>query len=99
MSDVGEIQETPKDMIARGLGSAWERLGPLSAGAVATSLLLVTGGRLLSRAVGLGIGRRLGLSTVAGLLSLGLWLVAGPGDVDNRGRGHAAGADGTPNRE
>lgn len=73
------IQRLPGDMIAGGLRSAWERLGPLSTGAVATSLLLVTGGRLITRALGLGPGRRFGLSAAVGVLSLGLWLLTGPG--------------------
>ncbi len=91
MSDKGEIQAASGDVIARGLSSAWERLGPLSTGAVATSLLVVTGGRLLGRAVGLGAGRRFGLSAAVGLLSLGLWLLTGPGKADDTESG---GADG-----
>ena len=93
MSDDGEIQAASGDAIARGLSSAWERLGPLSTGAVATSLLVVTGGRLLGRAVGLGAGRRLGLSAAVGLLSLGLWLLTGPGKADDTEREGADGAE------
>jgi hypothetical protein len=86
VSDEGDIQAPSGDVIARGLTSAWERLGPLSTGAVATSLLLVTGGRLFGRAVGLGVGRRFGLSAAVGMLSLGLWLVTGPGKAANSER-------------
>jgi hypothetical protein len=74
-------------MIARGLTSAIDRLGPLSVGAVATSLLLVTAGRILRLALGAGARRRLGWSSAAAFSTLGLWLLTGPGDASDDGQG------------
>ncbi|HSG81210.1 MAG TPA: hypothetical protein VLC48_03095 [Gemmatimonadota bacterium] len=81
MRESTELEAAAEGVVARGLASAMERLGPLSVGAVTTSLLLVTGGRILRYALGAGVSRRLGWSSAAALLTLGLWLLTGPGDA------------------
>ena len=89
MNEESGLEPVSEGLLGRGLSSAWEQLGPLSVGAVASSLLLVSGGSLVRRLLGAGVGRRLGWSTTVALLSLGLWLVAGPGGADEPGDGGA----------
>jgi hypothetical protein len=95
MNEESGLEPVSEGMLGRGLSSAWQQLGPLSVGAVASSLLLVTGGRLLGRVLGVGAGRRLGWSTTVALLSVGLWLVAGPGGADEPDGGAADESDTT----
>lgn len=77
-------------VLGRGLASAWERLGPLSTGAVASGVLLVAGGRVLRRALGSHRSRRLGWSVLAALVPLGLWLLTEHGGTNE---GEQRGAD------
>ncbi len=63
-----------------GLGSAWDRLAPLSLGAVASSALIVMASAGLRRLLGPG-RRALGWLGVAALLPLAVWVLWDDGET------------------
>lgn len=75
--DLGMLDAIGDGAIGRGLVSVWERLAPLSVGAVASGVAILAGGSLLRRALGSTRGRGLRWVGVAALVPLGLWLWAG----------------------
>ncbi len=64
-------------VIERVVGPAWERLGPLSAGAVAGSFALVGARGLLRRLMGRRYGRILSWAGAVALVPVALWLLSG----------------------
>lgn len=88
---MSSIEHLPDDegIVDRGLG-AWDRLGPLSAGAVAASLLAVGVGRLLGLLVGRGARRSFGWSAVGALVPLALWLLTASDDDRREAAGQGA---------
>lgn len=64
-------------LIDRALGPAWERLGPLSAGAVAGSVAIVGARGILRRLFGRRYGRIVSWVGAAALVPVALWLVSG----------------------
>jgi hypothetical protein len=81
------LQTVIEFALERGLGPAWEKLGPLSAGAVVSSVVIVGAGSLLRRALGSRYGRALGWLSAAALLPLGVWLLAEVTKEENPERG------------
>jgi threonine/homoserine/homoserine lactone efflux protein len=65
--------------LERGLHSAWEQLGPLSVGAVISSVVVVGASALLRRALG-SKRHLLGWAGAAALLPIGLWLLSAGGE-------------------
>ncbi|MGD2216388.1 MAG: hypothetical protein PVJ64_06515 [Gemmatimonadales bacterium] len=59
------------------VGPAWERLGPLSAGAVAGSVVLVGARGLLRRLFGRRYGRIISWVGAVSLLPVALWMLSG----------------------
>lgn len=64
-------------VIERVVGPAWERLGPLSAGAVAGSVALVGARGVLRRLMGRRYGRILSWVGAVALVPVALWLLSG----------------------
>jgi len=76
--DEGAALEAMTDaLVERVLGPAWERLGPLSAGAVAGSAALVGARGLLRRLFGRRYGRIISWVGAAALVPVALWLLSG----------------------
>lgn len=74
------LEKITDGVLDRGLGSVWERLAPLSAGAVASGAVIVAAGAVLRRALDPERGRGLRWLGLATLVPLGLWLLAGEAD-------------------
>jgi uncharacterized membrane protein len=83
------IEAVSESFLGRGVASTWERLAPLSAGAVATSVVIVGARAVLRRAVGRGGARALGLLAAASLVPLGLWWLSEPVDSEGPEQGSA----------
>jgi hypothetical protein len=64
-------------LIDRVVGPAWERLGPLSAGAVAGSVAIVGARGFLRRVFGRRYGRIISWVGAAALVPVALWLLSG----------------------
>jgi hypothetical protein len=64
-------------LIDRVVGPAWERLGPLSAGAVAGSVAIVGARGFLRRVFGRRYGRIMSWVGAAALVPVALWLLSG----------------------
>ena len=74
-----ELEPRADGALERGLGSAWERLAPLSVGAVVSAAAIVGATALLRRA--LGPSRRvLGWAGAIALLPIGYWLLSDAAD-------------------
>ena len=63
-------------ILDRWLGPAWQRLTPLSAGAVLGAVVIVGSGTLLKRLLGSRSSRALGWIGSVGLVSAALWLLS-----------------------
>lgn len=77
---VTSLEKIADEVIDLGVGHFWDRLSPLSAGAVASGVVIVSACTLLRRALGFNRRGGLGWLTAAALVPLGLWLLAGTGD-------------------
>ncbi len=62
-------------VLEEGLGSAWDRLAPLSLGAVASSAVIVAASAALRHLLGPRRRRALGWLGVAALLPLAVWVL------------------------
>jgi hypothetical protein len=82
------LEEMKDALFERVLGSAWERLGPLSAGAVAGSVVIVGARGLLRRLFGRRYGRVLSWVGAAALVPVALWLLTG-NEVPEESEGQA----------
>lgn len=71
--------------LEEGLGGAWDRLAPLSLGAVASSALIVAASAAFRRLLG-PRGRVLGWLGVAALLPLAVWALWGDEESNDAGR-------------
>ena len=63
-------------VLDRGFGSSWEQLAPLSAGAVASCIVIVGALSVVRRLLGTRHGRVLGFLAGAALVPAGLWLLS-----------------------
>jgi hypothetical protein len=77
----GELDTAGEGLVERSIVKTWERLAPLSAGAVAGAAVLVGSSAVLRRLLG---SRRsvLNWTAMAVLLPIGLWLMAGTKGVE-----------------
>ncbi len=78
-------------LFERVLGPAWERLGPLSTGAVAGSLAIVGARGLLRRVLGRRYGRTLSWVGALALVPVAVWLLAGGSGAVSSGQDDEAG--------
>ena len=77
-ADEDSAMEAMSDaLVDRVVGPAWERLGPLSAGAVAGSVAIVGARGFLRRVFGRRYGRIMSWVGAAALLPVALWLLSG----------------------
>ncbi|KPK81776.1 MAG: hypothetical protein AMS25_04920 [Gemmatimonas sp. SM23_52] len=77
MNDERSAVATITDAILqRWLGPTWQRLTPLSAGAVASAVVIVGSGTLLKRLLGSRRARALGWIGSVALVSAALWLLS-----------------------
>jgi hypothetical protein len=88
----GVLVRLAESAVGRGLVAGWEKLSPLSAGAVVTSLLVVGAAAALKRSLGRGASRTLGLLGTAVAVPLVLWLLSG--DDESRAEREAGRAHG-----
>lgn len=77
------LQVMTDAVIDRVVGPAWERLGPLSAGAVAGSVAIVGARGLLRRLFGRRYGRIISWLGAVSLVPVVLWLLSGNGSQDD----------------
>lgn len=73
----GAMEAMSDALIDRVVGPAWERLGPLSAGAVAGSVAIVGARGFLRRVFGRRYGRIMSWVGAAALVPVALWLLSG----------------------
>ncbi|NIN70853.1 MAG: hypothetical protein GTO46_02735 [Gemmatimonadetes bacterium] len=71
------LEAMTEELMDRVVGPAWERLGPLSAGAVAGSVAIVGARGLLRRLFGRRYGRILSWLGAVSLVPVALWLLSG----------------------
>lgn len=71
------LEAMTDELIDRVVGPAWERLGPLSAGAVAGSVAIVSARGLLRRLLGRRYGRIISWAGAIALVPVALWLLSG----------------------
>ena len=69
-----ELATTGEGPLQRGLSSAWERVAPLSVGAVVSSAVIIAASAVLRRALG-PKARLLGWAGTIAVLPLGAWLL------------------------
>ncbi len=75
------------------IDSLWQRLAPLSTGAVAGGLVIVGATSLLRRALGARYGRRLSWGGALALIPLGLWLFLRDGRAEPDGSADETGEE------
>jgi hypothetical protein len=85
VDEEGALEEATEALLERVFGPAWERLGPLSAGAVASSVAIVAARGLLRRVFGRRYGKYLSWAGAVVLVPVALWLFGGE-DAKNGGR-------------
>ena len=61
-----------------GVAQVWERIAPLSTGAVASSVVIVAGGAVLRRAFRMMNGRSLAWIGLAATVPVSLWILTRP---------------------
>jgi hypothetical protein len=71
------LETMTDELLDRVVGPAWERLGPLSAGAVAGSVAIVSARGLLRRLLGRRSGRIISWVGAVALVPVALWLLSG----------------------
>ncbi len=71
------LETMTDELLDRVVGPAWERLGPLSAGAVAGSVAIVSARGLLRRLLGRRYGRVISWVGAVALVPVALWLLSG----------------------
>jgi hypothetical protein len=71
------LEAMTDELMDRVVGPAWERLGPLSAGAVAGSVAIVSARGLLRRLMGRRYGRIMSWVGAVALVPVALWLLSG----------------------
>jgi hypothetical protein len=71
------LESMTDQLMDRVVGPAWERLGPLSAGAVAGSVAIVGARGLLRRLFGRRYGRIISWVGAVSLVPVALWLLSG----------------------
>lgn len=77
LDEEARLEEMTDGLIDRVVGPAWDRLGPLSAGAVAGSVVIVGARGLLRRLFGRRSGRIMSWMGAAALVPVALWLLSG----------------------
>ncbi|UCC82377.1 MAG: hypothetical protein JSW46_15530 [Gemmatimonadota bacterium] len=71
------LEAMTDELMDRVVGPAWDRLGPLSAGAVAGSVAIVSARGLLRRLLGRRYGRIISWVGAVALVPVALWLLSG----------------------
>lgn len=84
-ADEGAVESVTEAVLDRVLGSAWERLGPLSAGAVASSFVIVGARAALRRVLGRRYGKLVSWAGAIALVPVALWLLGGNDGKKNGG--------------
>jgi hypothetical protein len=77
LDEEAALEAMTDGLIDRVVGPAWDRLGPLSAGAVAGSVVIVGARGLLRRLFGRRSGRIISWAGAAALVPVALWLLSG----------------------
>lgn len=90
------LAEIADAILDRWLGPAWQRLTPLSTGAVASAAVIVGGVAALKRLLGSRLTRGLGWIGSVALVSAALWLLSetGTGEATERRAGGVGGSGG-----